>query len=312
MAVTKRLRHEVFRRDDKTCQTCGRRAPEVEITIDHVIPVALGGSDDPSNLVTACRDCNSGKSSSSPDAPVVAGVAKDARRWSEAMTVAAAELLARASGQVDAHEHFAKAWARYGTGPRRTPLPKDPGWQHTVDQLLGAGLPMGILKECIEIAMSRRHVAEDKVFRYMCGVAWRKITELQSRARDIVSTDCGEQEMSAAELDARQRMACELLGSLTERERDIALDEMRSVLGEDDPEIEACTAFGEFHGAVMERRQMTVALRYLLDQHPNGVRFLDEAYEHLEKTSGCFMEKDLVRVAALKLMEAYKSAGVAT
>ncbi|MCV7359182.1 HNH endonuclease [Mycolicibacterium fluoranthenivorans] len=63
MAVSKRLRYEILTRDGEACRKCGRRAPEVELQIDHIIPVALGGSDDPSNLQTLCRDCNAGKAS---------------------------------------------------------------------------------------------------------------------------------------------------------------------------------------------------------------------------------------------------------
>lgn len=65
MPVTKRVRFEVLRRDNHTCHYCGARAPEV--AIDHVVPVALGGSDNPENLVAACAPCNSGKSSATPD-----------------------------------------------------------------------------------------------------------------------------------------------------------------------------------------------------------------------------------------------------
>lgn len=42
----------------QTCHYCG----DVAQTIDHVIPRVLGGSDDPSNLVPACRSCNGAKS----------------------------------------------------------------------------------------------------------------------------------------------------------------------------------------------------------------------------------------------------------
>lgn len=60
--ISKSLRFEVFQRDKYTCQYCGRKPPEVELEVDHLIPVAEGGTDDFDNLVTSCRDCNRGKS----------------------------------------------------------------------------------------------------------------------------------------------------------------------------------------------------------------------------------------------------------
>jgi DnaD/phage-associated family protein len=60
--VSNSLRFEVFQRDEHTCQYCGRKAPEVELQVDHLIPVARGGTDHFENLITSCRECNSGKS----------------------------------------------------------------------------------------------------------------------------------------------------------------------------------------------------------------------------------------------------------
>ena len=53
------IRAEVFRRDDYTCRYCGERGKRLEC--DHVVPVSRGGSNDPSNLVTACFRCNRSK-----------------------------------------------------------------------------------------------------------------------------------------------------------------------------------------------------------------------------------------------------------
>jgi 5-methylcytosine-specific restriction endonuclease McrA len=36
-------------------------------TVDHIIPVAKGGSDDPENLVAACKRCNFSKQDKMPD-----------------------------------------------------------------------------------------------------------------------------------------------------------------------------------------------------------------------------------------------------
>lgn len=89
MAVTKRLRYEVLRRDNHTCRYCGATPPDVKLTVDHVTPVALGGTDEPANLVAACADCNAGKSSTSPDDALVEDVSQDALRWAKAMERAA-------------------------------------------------------------------------------------------------------------------------------------------------------------------------------------------------------------------------------
>jgi hypothetical protein len=62
MPVGPKLRFDVFKRDAFTCQYCGRRAPDVILYLDHVIPACQGGKDVKHNLVTACEACNLGKS----------------------------------------------------------------------------------------------------------------------------------------------------------------------------------------------------------------------------------------------------------
>lgn len=64
-AVSKRTRFEVFKRDRFTCQYCGRKPPEAVLHLDHIQPVADGGTNDLDNLVTSCIDCNLGKSDKS-------------------------------------------------------------------------------------------------------------------------------------------------------------------------------------------------------------------------------------------------------
>jgi 5-methylcytosine-specific restriction endonuclease McrA len=54
--MVKLTRREVFRRDDFTCQYCGRRASD--LTLDHVLPKHLGGEHTWTNVVTACPLCN--------------------------------------------------------------------------------------------------------------------------------------------------------------------------------------------------------------------------------------------------------------
>jgi 5-methylcytosine-specific restriction endonuclease McrA len=52
----KLTRREIFRRDNYTCQYCGRR--DGHLTVDHVIPRHMGGQHAWTNLVTACSVCN--------------------------------------------------------------------------------------------------------------------------------------------------------------------------------------------------------------------------------------------------------------
>ena len=59
--ISKKLRFEVFKRDGFRCQYCGRSAPQVILHVDHIHPVAEGGTNDIMNLITSCADCNLGK-----------------------------------------------------------------------------------------------------------------------------------------------------------------------------------------------------------------------------------------------------------
>lgn len=61
-SIPKKTRFEIFKRDSFSCQYCGQSAPEVLLVIDHIVPVSKGGTSDIFNLITACQDCNSGKS----------------------------------------------------------------------------------------------------------------------------------------------------------------------------------------------------------------------------------------------------------
>jgi 5-methylcytosine-specific restriction endonuclease McrA len=63
--IVKLTRKEIFRRDNYTCQYCGRQ--HNHLTIDHVIPRRLGGKTDWTNLVTACPRCNHLKGGMTPD-----------------------------------------------------------------------------------------------------------------------------------------------------------------------------------------------------------------------------------------------------
>ncbi len=68
-SIDLRTRFKVLRRDHFTCMYCGARPPYVRLHVDHVVAVSRGGSSDERNLITACSDCNLGKSNIEFDHP---------------------------------------------------------------------------------------------------------------------------------------------------------------------------------------------------------------------------------------------------
>ncbi len=73
--VPRRFRRQVtntflFARDDYQCQYCGRRANELKpresLTRDHLIPMSRGGTNEWTNVVTACSSCNTRKANRMP------------------------------------------------------------------------------------------------------------------------------------------------------------------------------------------------------------------------------------------------------
>ncbi|MEK0338211.1 MAG: HNH endonuclease, partial [Nitrosopumilus sp.] len=61
MSISNKLRFEIFKRDEFTCQYCGRKSPEVILEVDHIIPKSKDGTDEKENLTTSCFECNRGK-----------------------------------------------------------------------------------------------------------------------------------------------------------------------------------------------------------------------------------------------------------
>ena len=52
-----KIRERILIRDAYLCQYCGNDAN----TVDHVIPISKGGTDEPDNLLAACTRCNYSK-----------------------------------------------------------------------------------------------------------------------------------------------------------------------------------------------------------------------------------------------------------
>lgn len=64
--ISARLRAQIMERDGFRCRRCGVTPDHAELRVDHIVPVAKGGTADSSNLQTLCHDCNAGKADRAP------------------------------------------------------------------------------------------------------------------------------------------------------------------------------------------------------------------------------------------------------
>ena len=74
-------RFQILKRDDFRCVYCGKRATDVELHIDHVIPRSRGGTNDTWNLVACCIPCNMSKGTDLPTDEIMSDIRERDARW---------------------------------------------------------------------------------------------------------------------------------------------------------------------------------------------------------------------------------------
>lgn len=196
--ISARLRYEVLRRDGFTCQYCGAKAPDVELQIDHVVPVSLGGDDHPSNLVASCVDCNIGKASTMPSADTVEEVAASSDLWGKAL-----EAVERGDSPVQKPNLFrgfedeialfdGEWWSWHYTDDAESRVPRPDDWKPSLRAWLLRGLPLDRILSMIPVAMNSKASPDDK-WRYFCGCVWKTLTdwedEVQSEHRRLAELE---------------------------------------------------------------------------------------------------------------------------
>lgn len=176
MAISKRLRFEILRRDGFRCYYCGVRGNEVEttLTIDHVVPVSLGGTDDPENLVAACGDCNAGKSAVSPGDALVAEV-DEAVAVDKAARARAIEALER---DLEAEEEYrTTVWGIWGDhAPSYLSGDDLDGY---IDTWFKESVPLALVNKAFRIASSNREVPKRSMIAYAGGVIRNTMREAE-------------------------------------------------------------------------------------------------------------------------------------
>lgn len=157
-SLSKRLRFEVFKRDGFTCVYCGATPLQGPLHIDHVEPVASGGTSEPHNLVTACDNCNSGKGAVPLDKKSLksrlTGPDKDQR---DQILEYLAEQKRIGEAKNQACKFFAKTWEGI-VGPMSQDF-----YDHNVKSLLQEW-PIEALHEAMEITARKYGTASDDVF----------------------------------------------------------------------------------------------------------------------------------------------------
>lgn len=183
MAVSRRLRFEILRRDGYACRYCGSKAPDVVLTVDHVIPVTLGGGDEPNNLVTACQPCNAGKSSVPADASVVEDVDAAALLWARAIDKVAETRRMEHEGRLIILADFDAIWHAWQDSDGNE-IPRDADWETTIERFTMHGISMPEMEAYVREAMTFRYARD--TWRLFCSKVWRDIGERQEAARRLI------------------------------------------------------------------------------------------------------------------------------
>jgi 5-methylcytosine-specific restriction endonuclease McrA len=172
--LSKKTRFDVFKRDQFCCQYCGRKPPQTTLEVDHIDPVANGGGNEQTNLVTSCFECNRGKSNrllcvvpeSLSDRAARIKEAEEQLKAYRKIVEAKDERIKKDSWEI-VHELF---------GDDRNEIRKD--WFSSIKKFVGL-LQMEDVIEAATIAKYKKTTGkEEKVFHYFCGVCWNKIREL--------------------------------------------------------------------------------------------------------------------------------------
>lgn len=169
--LSARLRFEIFKRDGFVCQYCGAHPPGAILHVDHVVPVKDGGDNEETNLVTACSVCNGGKAAVSLSVVPVAlkkkaALIKEREKQLRGYTDICMQQRERLEDE---------SWRIAGIfmdGFTRGRIRRD--WFGSIKNFVKQ---LGVVEvtEAMDIAMASNATGEGHVFRYFCGVCWRKI-----------------------------------------------------------------------------------------------------------------------------------------
>jgi hypothetical protein len=74
------------------------------------------------------------------------------------------------------------AWLKWGDGA----IPRPGDWSRSARNWYATGLPVALVVDAIDLAMSNRNVKHPEVWRYACGIAWKRIGQMREDAARIL------------------------------------------------------------------------------------------------------------------------------
>lgn len=176
VAIGKRLRFDVFKRDGFKCAYCGAHPPSVMLECDHIHPVALGGSNDIDNLITACFNCNRGKADKSlSDVPQSMSERASEVLEREAQVVGYESVMRERRMRLDADaQEVLEFFCEYHN---RTGIPKD---HFTSIKRFCDKLGLDTVLWATERACGQHKWNYRKCFAYFCGICWNRIRDMEA------------------------------------------------------------------------------------------------------------------------------------
>jgi hypothetical protein len=171
-SLSKKLRFDVFKRDNFACQYCGATPPKVVLEVDHIDPVALGGLDEIDNLITACFPCNRGKSAN----PLTAVPQSLCDKASE--TAEREEQLAGYQAVLRAKRERIEddVWSVFARWREQTETTHERF--NTVKRFVER-LGLDAVLDAVDITLSAHIRSAKGEFLYFCKVCWNKVTEAE-------------------------------------------------------------------------------------------------------------------------------------
>lgn len=174
---SKRLRFEIFKRDNFTCQYCGRTPPAIILEVDHIVPVSKGGGNEQINLLTACFDCNRGKSSTPLEVIPVSLETQIQEQKDRRKQVSEYNkfLLAIRKDQDKSVSNLGRYWCNFF---KEKDMYECGGPAVTTLKRFLSFLTEAEIMNAMDIAHSMFPVKGDydaKTFRYFCGICWKSI-----------------------------------------------------------------------------------------------------------------------------------------